>query len=79
MSESNGRRIKRSLLIKISSIRFLEPSEIQELKKIELLSGILKKRNEEIDRSNSNKKINKSLLINGRNFTNLGLFRLSSF
>ena len=75
MSESNGRRIKRSLLIKISSIRFLEQSEIQELKKIELLSGILKKRNEEIDRSNSNKKINKSLLINGRNFTNLGLFR----
>jgi len=75
MSESNGRRIKRSLLIKISSIRFLEQSEIQELKKIELLSGILKKRNEEIDRSNSNKKVNKSLLINGRNFTNLGLFR----
>ncbi|MAM01131.1 MAG: mechanosensitive ion channel protein MscS [Flavobacteriaceae bacterium] len=75
MSESDGRRIKRSLLIKISSIRFLESSEIQELKKIELLSEILEKRNEEIDKSNSNKKVDKSLLINGRNFTNLGLFR----
>ena len=74
MSESNGRRIKRSLLIKISSIRFLEPSEIQELKKIELLSEILKKEMKKLI-SNSNKKINKSLLINGRNFTNLGLFR----
>ena len=67
--------LKRSLLIKISSIRFLESSEIQELKKIELLSEILEKRNEEIDKSNSNKKVDKSLLINGRNFTNLGLFR----
>ena len=75
MSESDGRRIKRSLLIKISSIRFLESSEIQELKKIELLSEILEKRNEEIDKSNLNKKVDKSLLINGRNFTNLGLFR----
>ena len=75
MNESDGRRIKRSLLIKISSIRFLESSEIQELKKIELLSEILEKRNEEIDKSNSNKKVDKSLLINGRNFTNLGLFR----
>ena len=75
MNESDGRRIKRSLLIKISSIRFLEPSEIQELKKIELLSEILEKRNKEIDKSNSNKKVDKSLLINGRNFTNLGLFR----
>ena len=75
MNESDGRRIKRSLLIKISSIRFLEPSEIQKLKKIELLSEILEKRNKEIDKSNSNKKVDKSLLINGRNFTNLGLFR----
>ena len=75
MNESDGRRIKRSLLIKISSIRFLETSEIQKLKKIELLSEILEKRNKEIDKSNSNKKVDKSLLINGRNFTNLGLFR----
>ena len=75
MSESDGRRIKRSLLIKISSVRFLEAAEIKKLKKIELLSEILDKRNGEIVESNSNKKVDKSLLINGRNFTNLGLFR----
>lgn len=75
MNESKGRRIKRSLLIKISSVRFLEAAEIKKLKKIELLSEILDKRNGEIVESNSNKKVDKSLLINGRNFTNLGLFR----
>ena len=34
MSESSGRRIKRSLLIKVSSIRFLKDEEIEPLKKI---------------------------------------------
>ncbi len=75
MSESAGRRIKRSLLIKISSIRFLEEEELKTLEQIELLAPFLKKRKEEIERANSKEKVNKSLLINGRNFTNLGLFR----
>ena len=37
MEESKGRRIKRSLLIKPSSIRFLENEDIIELKKVELI------------------------------------------
>lgn len=75
MSESAGRRIKRSLLIKISSIRFLEEKELKALEQIELLAPFLQKRKEEIKTANSKEKVNKSLLINGRNFTNLGLFR----
>jgi miniconductance mechanosensitive channel len=75
MSESAGRRIKRSLLIKISSIRFLEGEELKILEQIELLAPFLQKRKEEIESANSKGKVNKSLLINGRNFTNLGLFR----
>ena len=75
MSESAGRRIKRSLLIKISSIRFLEEEELKTLEQIELLAPFLHKRKEEIESANSKGKVNKSLLINGRNFTNLGLFR----
>jgi len=75
MSESAGRRIKRSLLIKVSSIRFLESEEIKKIEQIELLSAFLKKRSAEIEAENAAKKVNKSLLINGRNFTNLGLFR----
>ncbi len=75
MSESAGRRIKKSLLIKISSIRFLEAEELVELKKIDRISAFIKERQKEIEDSNSEKNIDKSLLINGRNFTNLGLFR----
>jgi len=75
MSESSGRRIKRSLLIKVSSIRFLEADEINTLNQIELLTPFLKQRNTEIETENNEKNINKKLLINGRNFTNLGLFR----
>ena len=75
MSESAGRRIRRSLLIKISSIRFLEEEELKTLEQIELLAPFLQKRKEEIESANSKGKVNKSLLINGRNFTNLGLFR----
>ncbi|MEL0074272.1 MAG: mechanosensitive ion channel domain-containing protein [Flavobacteriaceae bacterium] len=75
MSESAGRRIKKSLLIKISSIRFLEAEELVELKKIDRISAFIQERQKEIEDSNSEKNIDKSLLINGRNFTNLGLFR----
>jgi len=75
MSESAGRRIKRSILIKISSIRFLSPEEISELEKIERVAPFIAQRKAEIETSNQEKKVNKNLLINGRNFTNLGLFR----
>lgn len=75
MSESAGRRIKKSLLIKISSIRFLEAKELDELKKIDRISDFVEERQKEIEFSNTEKQIDKSLLINGRNFTNLGLFR----
>lgn len=75
MSESSGRRIKKSLLIKSTSIRFLEPDEISELKKIDRIAPLIDERQKEIEASNTAQKADKSLLINGRNFTNLGLFR----
>ena len=75
MSESTGRRIKKSILIKISSIRFLETDEIQDLKKIDRITHFIDQREKEIEEANTTQKTNKSLLINGRNFTNLGLFR----
>ena len=75
MSESPGRRIKRSLLIKIGSVRFLNEDEINQLEKIERIALFITKRKEEIKAFNQKKKIDKNLLINGRNMTNLGLFR----
>lgn len=75
MLNSNGRRIKRHIIIKTSSIRFLEDHELNDLKKISLLSAYIDTRKIEIDNYNLGNKIDKSLAINGRNLTNLGLFR----
>lgn len=75
MLNSDGRRIKRHIIIKASSIRFLEDHELNDLKKINLLSAYIDTRKTEIDNYNRGHKIDKSLAINGRNLTNLGLFR----
>ncbi|MCI4443491.1 MAG: mechanosensitive ion channel [Lentimicrobium sp.] len=75
MIDSDGRRIKRHILIKASSIRFLEEPELVDLKKIQLISTYIDTRKIEIDKYNSTNKIDKSIAINGRNMTNLGLFR----
>jgi miniconductance mechanosensitive channel len=75
MLNSDGRRIKRHILIKTSSIRFLEEAELSDLKKIHLLSDYIDTRKLEIDEYNATNKIDKSIAINGRNLTNLGLFR----
>jgi miniconductance mechanosensitive channel len=75
MLNSDGRRIKRHIIIKASSIRFLVDDELNDLKKINLLSDYIDIRKTEIDNYNRGHKVDKSLAINGRNLTNLGLFR----
>ena len=75
MSESDGRRIKRSILIKADSIKFMSDNEINSLREIDIMKIFIKKREKEINDFNKNNSSNKSQLINGRNFTNLGLFR----
>ena len=75
MLNSDGRRIKRHILIKANSIRFLDENELQELKKIQLVSDYIDLRQTEIDKYNKTHQIDKSVLINGRNMTNFGLFR----
>ncbi|RKS02619.1 mechanosensitive ion channel family protein [Flavobacterium sp. 102] len=75
MLDSNGRRIKRHILIKANSIRFLNEKELRELKKIQLVTNYIEHRQNEIEKFNQMHNIDKSLLINGRNMTNFGLFR----
>lgn len=75
MFNSEGRRIKRHVLIKSSSIRFLEENELLELKKIQLISNYIDQRQLDISKFNSTNSIDKTLLVNGRNLTNFGLFR----
>lgn len=75
MSNADGRRIKRSILIKTSSIRFVTDEEADQLKKIHLMTDRITKRQQEIKGHNDAHNVDKSLAINGRNLTNMGLFR----
>ncbi|MCP9200352.1 mechanosensitive ion channel family protein [Gramella sp. GC03-9] len=75
MQESPGRRIKRSIYIKQNTVKFLTKEEIDNLKKIGLIASYLETREAEIDKYNESNNVDKSILINGRNQTNLGIFR----
>jgi miniconductance mechanosensitive channel len=75
MKTSGGRRIKRSVIIKASTINFLTTSDIERFKKIELVSNYLENRSKEIEKHNTDNGADKSVLINGRNLTNFGVFR----
>lgn len=76
MSESGGRRIKRSLNIKISSIKFCTPEMLERFKKFQLIKDYIEEKSNEIEEYNKENKINKSYLINGRHLTNIGIFRV---
>jgi miniconductance mechanosensitive channel len=75
MNDSKGRRIKRSLNIRMESVKNLSQADIQNFSKIQLISDYILQRSEEINTYNETHTIDKSLLINGRNLTNIGVFR----
>lgn len=75
MQESPGRRVKRSLLIKQSSVKFLNEKELEKFKKFDLIKDYITERQKIIDDYNSTKNINTEVPVNGRKQTNLGLFR----
>lgn len=75
MFQSDGRRIKRHLLIKAGTIRFLKDNELEGFKDIDLIKKYIETKQAEIHKFNTDQNVNKSLSINGRNLTNLGLFR----
>ncbi|KOP36951.1 mechanosensitive ion channel protein MscS [Flavobacterium sp. WLB] len=75
MQNSEGRRIKRHILIKSSSIRFLNNDDLNHMKGIQLITSYIETRQAEIEKYNAHRGIDKSLSLNGRNMTNLGLFR----
>lgn len=76
MEESEGRRIKRHINMKISSIKFCDDALYERLLKIELIKDYLESRQHEIELFNSEHVVDKSVLVNGRHMTNIGIFRL---
>ncbi|WP_420827155.1 mechanosensitive ion channel family protein [Oceanisphaera litoralis] len=75
MSESGGRRIKRSLMIDSSSVCFLDEEDVARLQRARLLAPYLKQKVQEVNRYNSEQQLDLSSLVNGRRLTNLGTFR----
>ena len=75
MVSSGGRRIKRSVNLKSDSIKYLTQDDIEKLKSIHLITDYLSNKQTEINDYNSKKGIDKNLMLNGRNLTNIGVFR----
>ena len=75
MTESAGRRIMRSITIDSKSIQFCTPEMIERFKKIERVQQYLETKEEDIAEYNKANRIDTSNIINGRQQTNLGVFR----
>ncbi|WP_395045883.1 mechanosensitive ion channel family protein [Flavobacterium sp.] len=75
MLNADGRRIKRHILIKSSSIRFIKEDELEDFKQIQLIKTYIEKKQADINKYNSQYNVDKTLSVNGRNLTNFGLFR----
>lgn len=74
ISETNARRIKKSIYFNINSFKFLSEEDIERLKNINLISDYLNKRSAELKKEKENM-AHKEEIINGRQLTNIGVFR----
>ncbi|WP_455480397.1 mechanosensitive ion channel family protein [Bartonella sp. B12(2025)] len=79
MQESGGRRIKRSLFIDQSSIRFHTQEEQEYLSRFNLLENYFTQKIPEINEWNAQLDKNNDLLANTRRLTNIGTFRAYVF
>ena len=75
MSESGGRRIKRSIYLDVSSVRFCTPEMIERYKRVEMVRDYVEATRGEIAEHNQTRGIDESVDVNGRRMTNLGIFR----
>jgi len=75
MSESGGRRIKRSLFIDMNSIRLCTEELLEKFTHFELLKDYIEQKTKEVANHNKSNSINTAELINGRRLTNVGTFR----
>jgi miniconductance mechanosensitive channel len=74
MQDSGGRRIKRSINIDTSSIRFCSDEMIEKFKKIEYIRDYIIEKEKEIEEYNKSHDLESP--VNGRRLTNIGVFRV---
>lgn len=75
MAESDGRRIKRSIFLDVSSVQFCPPKMIEHFKSIEILREYVEGKEAELAEHNRAQGINEAVEVNGRKMTNVGVFR----
>lgn len=75
MQEAGGRRIKRSIYLDQTSIRFLTQEEIEKLGRFRLLENYLQRKQEELKEWNGKLGDKGSITANTRRITNMGTFR----
>lgn len=75
MQSSGGRRIKRSVFVDTSSIAFVSPEMLDKFKKIHVLQDYVAQRETEIEQYNLEHQMDRSVKVNGRAMTNIGVFR----
>ena len=75
MRESGGRRVKRSINIDMTSVRFCTPEMLARYSKIRLLKDYVESTEQVVKAYNEEHGIDNSVLVNGRRQTNLGVFR----
>jgi len=75
MPESGGRRIKRSLNIDMSTIRFLDEQDIEHFSKFALLKDYIAAKQKLLEETNKKERLDPSVLVNARRLTNIGTFR----
>lgn len=75
MRESGGRRVKRSINIDMTSVRFCTPQMLEKYRKIDLLKDYIDQTEAEVRAYNEQNGIDNAVLVNGRRQTNLGVFR----
>lgn len=75
MRESGGRRVKRSINIDMTSVKFCTPEMLDKYRKIRLLKDYVDQTEQVVKQYNEEHGIDNSILVNGRRQTNLGVFR----
>jgi len=75
MEQSGGRRIKRSVRLDMTSVKFCTQEMLDKFSKIHYLNDYLTRMAKELKEYNEKEKIDNSILVNGRRQTNLGVFR----
>ncbi|MFA5848775.1 MAG: mechanosensitive ion channel domain-containing protein [Bacteroidales bacterium] len=75
MQESGGRRIKRSIILDMTSISFCTPEMLERFRKIRYLKEYIEETEKEIQKFNSENETDDTVLVNGRRQTNIGVFR----